>query len=97
VRYIWIGPLCIIQVSIEDWERESTAMSHICKHAYFTIAACGSDSPEGGCLSPRDILKFSMMILGKEDLTLLWCLGVWDSGCLHWSQRQCWKAGECPG
>jgi hypothetical protein len=69
VRYLWIDSLCIIQVSIEDWERESTAMSHIDKHAYCTIATCGGNSSEGGCLSLRDTLKFSMMVLGKENLT----------------------------
>ncbi|KAB2571561.1 hypothetical protein DBV05_g9777 [Lasiodiplodia theobromae] len=38
-RYIWIDSLCIVQDSVEDWERESKRMGAVYENAYCTIAA----------------------------------------------------------
>lgn len=47
-QYLWIDSLCIIQDSIEDWQREAASMDYIYKHASLTIAAeAGGDSSAG--------------------------------------------------
>lgn len=38
-RYIWIDSLCIVQDSVEDWERESKRMGAVYENAYCTVAA----------------------------------------------------------
>lgn len=39
VRYLWVDSLCILQNSLEDWERESKLMGNIYAQSTFTIAA----------------------------------------------------------
>ncbi|KAI0812918.1 HET-domain-containing protein [Xylaria sp. FL0064] len=48
IRYIWIDSLCIIQDSLEDWERESSKMADIYRNSYVTIAAASSKDSRGG-------------------------------------------------
>ncbi|KAM0491081.1 hypothetical protein ACHAP8_010969 [Fusarium lateritium] len=48
IRYIWIDSLCIIQDSLEDWQRESAMMGSVYSNAHFTIAATSSSSPDEG-------------------------------------------------
>ncbi|KAI0201420.1 HET-domain-containing protein [Astrocystis sublimbata] len=48
IRYVWIDSLCIIQDSVEDWERESSRMAEIYSNSYITIAAAASRNGEGG-------------------------------------------------
>ena len=45
LRYLWIDSLCIIQDSIEDWERESNLMADVYSHAQVTISAAAG--PKG--------------------------------------------------
>lgn len=48
IRYIWIDSLCIIQDSIDDWQNESAAMSHIFSNGVINICATeGKDSTKG--------------------------------------------------
>lgn len=51
VQYLWVDALCIIQDSIEDWERESEQMSTIYEKAYVVIAASSSSSVTQGFLT----------------------------------------------
>lgn len=51
VQYLWVDALCIIQDSIEDWERESEQMSTIYEKAYVVIAASSSSSVTQGFLN----------------------------------------------
>ncbi|KAH8646549.1 hypothetical protein BGZ60DRAFT_345568, partial [Tricladium varicosporioides] len=39
VHCVWVGSLCIIQDSSEDWTRESKIMGNIFSHSYCTIGA----------------------------------------------------------
>ena len=55
VRYLWIDSLCIVQDSDTDWEFEATTMKDVYKHAFFTIAATGAATSDGGLYFDRDV------------------------------------------
>jgi hypothetical protein len=42
VRYIWIGSLCIIQDSVEDWQTESVQMQKVCTYSLLNLLATGA-------------------------------------------------------
>ncbi|KAI1270220.1 heterokaryon incompatibility protein-domain-containing protein [Xylariaceae sp. FL1019] len=44
IPYLWIDALCIVQDSLEDWERESTQIGRIFSGAVVTICAWASES-----------------------------------------------------
>ncbi|KAF8858560.1 HET-domain-containing protein [Acephala macrosclerotiorum] len=50
VRYIWIDSLCIIQDSLEDWQRESVLMGKVYSNCLCTIAAADSKDCHGGLI-----------------------------------------------
>ena len=52
-RYIWIDSLCIIQDSLEDWERESMQMLDVYSNAWLTIAVTGFPDGLKGMFSTR--------------------------------------------
>ncbi|KLU92596.1 hypothetical protein MAPG_11541 [Magnaporthiopsis poae ATCC 64411] len=54
VPFIWIDSLCIIQDSVDDWQREAKEMHNVYKHAKFTIAATSATSSHDGFLA-RDL------------------------------------------
>ena len=56
LRYLWIDSLCIIQDSRQDWEKQCTAMVHIYRDSYVTLAAAAASSCTSGFLKPREIL-----------------------------------------
>jgi hypothetical protein len=48
-KYLWIGSLCIVQDTAEDWEREAAKMASIFRCADIVLcAASASNSTEGG-------------------------------------------------
>lgn len=48
IEYLWIDSLCIIQDSVQDWERECSKMSSVYSGAWVTIAASdAADSSQG--------------------------------------------------
>lgn len=51
VQYLWVDALCIIQDSVEDWERESEQMATIYEKAHLVIAASSSSAATKGFLS----------------------------------------------
>jgi len=53
LRYIWIDSICIIQDSLEDWEREAAKMSLVYSNSILTIAATGANDSSQGCFLPR--------------------------------------------
>ncbi|KAG9229422.1 heterokaryon incompatibility protein-domain-containing protein [Amylocarpus encephaloides] len=60
VRYIWLGALCIIQDSLDDWSYESARMTNVYANSYCTIAAAASADPNDSLFkerSPEDILS----------------------------------------
>lgn len=48
-RYIWIDSLCILQDSVEDWDRESKMMASVYSNSLITIAAVSASSSLGRC------------------------------------------------
>lgn len=50
-RYLWIESLCILQDSLEDWQKESAAMRDVYRNAALTISASASNNSEGGMLN----------------------------------------------
>jgi hypothetical protein len=48
IHYLWIDSLCIMQDSIDDWNKEALQMSQVYQHAICNIAATGAvDSTKG--------------------------------------------------
>lgn len=54
ISYLWIDSMCIIQDSIEDWQRESAQMDSVYNNSYCNIAAAHSVNCEGGLFVTRD-------------------------------------------
>ncbi|KAH7129861.1 heterokaryon incompatibility, partial [Dactylonectria estremocensis] len=42
IKHIWVGALCTIQDSKEDWEKESARMASVYQNAFVTIAAASA-------------------------------------------------------
>ena len=61
IKYLWIDSLCIIQDSLQDWERESTFMNHIYKNSFLTIAATKAVDATAGLFVDRnpDVVRVS--------------------------------------
>jgi hypothetical protein len=51
---VWVGRVCIIQDSDEDWRGEAHVMGDIYQHATLNIAATKSPNGEGRCFSLRN-------------------------------------------
>ena len=59
VRYIWIDSLCIIQDSLDDWQRESSKMTEVYSNSWLNIAASDSSSGDGGLFRQRSPLTIN--------------------------------------
>jgi hypothetical protein len=57
-RYLWVDSLCIMQDSIDDWNREAAMMSRVYEMSSLTIAALGASDTEQGCFALRDPLAW---------------------------------------
>jgi hypothetical protein len=44
IQYLWIDSLCIIQDDINDWNKQSSQMGYIFRHAYITFCSLASSS-----------------------------------------------------
>ncbi|KAK6065122.1 heterokaryon incompatibility protein [Seiridium cupressi] len=53
LTYIWIGSLCILQDSLEDWEDQSAKMGQIYKESHITIASSSAESASESFLKTR--------------------------------------------
>lgn len=59
-QYIWIDSLCILQDSVDDWNRESQAMGAAYENAYCTIAATLAPDSDTGFLRGQKIKSVAM-------------------------------------
>ena len=57
LRYLWVGALCIIYDSPEDWKYEVMRMEDIFHEAYCVIAASSADAMDTGFMKPRQESK----------------------------------------
>ncbi|EJT82482.1 hypothetical protein GGTG_02455 [Gaeumannomyces tritici R3-111a-1] len=84
VPFIWIDSLCIIQDSIDDWQREAKEMHNVYKHAYFTIAATSATSSHDGFLARNlslvPAIKTQYSIAGDNQPRFLVLSPLDDSG-----------------
>jgi hypothetical protein len=55
ISYLWIDSLCIIQDSIEDWNKEAMQMSKVYWHEICNIAATGAFDSTKGLFFNKDI------------------------------------------
>lgn len=53
IQYLWVDALCIIQDSVEDWEKQSEQMSTIYEKAYLVIVASSAASATQGFLNHK--------------------------------------------
>ena len=53
IQYLWVDSLCIIQDSIEDWERESARMGDVYRNGLVNIAATGATHANEGTVYER--------------------------------------------
>lgn len=60
LQYIWIDSLCIIQDSIDDWQKEAGLMSNVYQWSYLNIAAIDSLNPTEGCF--LDLLNHTVLL-----------------------------------
>ncbi|XDG08166.1 hypothetical protein ABKA04_007781 [Annulohypoxylon sp. FPYF3050] len=71
-EFLWIDSLCIVQDSIEDWERECPRMSDIYSNAAVTIAASDAGDSSQGFLhdyppADADIIDLNARVGSKSD------------------------------
>ncbi|ETS74973.1 hypothetical protein PFICI_13457 [Pestalotiopsis fici W106-1] len=52
-KYLWIDALCIIQGNLEDWARESAAMTQVYYNATLMISATAATDSSVGIFKPR--------------------------------------------
>jgi hypothetical protein len=64
IQYLWIDALCILQDSRPDWELEDPRMAEVYGHAHLTISATSASSATQGCLSSRDAVDVTSVLLG---------------------------------
>jgi hypothetical protein len=55
VPYLWIDSLCIIQNTIEDWNKEALQMSAVYQHAICNVAATGALDCTKGLFFKQDL------------------------------------------
>lgn len=53
IGYLWIDSLCIVQDSLEDWERESLRMVDVYEQAHVTIIVATGNCCHDGFLNPK--------------------------------------------
>ena len=88
IKYLWIDALCIIQDSLQDWQRQVGLMSYVYQNAYLVIAA-GSSSES--CISfletgPRPVpINVTFNHLGKSGTISCMCL---DGSGIHESYER---------
>ena len=58
-RYLWIDSLCVLQDSMEDWEKEAATMSDVYNNAVLIIMASWGKDGSTGCFVERPFLSKS--------------------------------------
>ena len=54
IKYIWIDSLCIVQDSLDDWQKESSHMGEIYSASTLNISAASASDGSVGCFFDRD-------------------------------------------
>jgi hypothetical protein len=73
INELWIDSLCILQDSIEDWERECPRMACVYANGVCTVAACDAADGSVGFLNPyTDELRCAL-----SPSVLIRCIPTW--------------------
>ena len=59
VSYIWIDSLCIVQDSVQDWQRESALMGNVYRCSWCNIAATGFENGLAGIYVQRNLARLN--------------------------------------
>lgn len=80
IRYLWIGRLCIIQDSEEDWEKESSTMRHVYANSSCNISATASSDPSDGlfCHRNKDVVLPGLVLLATGSVRCKHQIGYAD-------------------
>jgi hypothetical protein len=60
IRYLWIDAICIVQNDTDDWQKESSKMSHVYQHSHCTIAITAGTHADDGFLHPRPAERYPL-------------------------------------
>ncbi|KAI0144619.1 heterokaryon incompatibility protein-domain-containing protein [Xylariaceae sp. FL1272] len=58
-EYLWIDSLCIIQGSVDDWDREAALMGNVYRYCVLNIAATAATNPHDGFFVDRNSHSFT--------------------------------------
>lgn len=70
--FIWIDSLCIIQKSIEGWQREAPLMNKVYRNAVLTISATASPYGYGGLFRKRSRRGIPSFVRGNAMKKASW-------------------------
>ena len=91
IKYLWIDALCIVQDSVDDWQREAATMGTVYKYAFCNIAATGATDSKIGCFWDRNPL-----LVRPCRIDMSWALPL--TGDFYCVDRSLWtkNVGEAP-
>jgi hypothetical protein len=76
VDYLWIDSLCIIQDSINDWQKESNLMESVYSNGFCNIAATGASDGSGGCFFNRSSEAYRIPTIDIPQRESIWHLAA---------------------
>jgi hypothetical protein len=85
IQYLWIDSLCIIQDSNEDWDLESSLMTHVYGGCLLNIAAAASNDCTGGLFQkrPSSYLGPCLISVENQNEALISWYQLWDQNLWH--------------
>jgi hypothetical protein len=85
IQYLWIDSLCIIQDSDEDWDLESSLMTHVYGGCLVNIAAAASNDCTGGLFRNRPSYYSGPCLLSVQSLAkaMISWYQLWDQDSWH--------------
>ncbi|KAE9365807.1 HET-domain-containing protein, partial [Stipitochalara longipes BDJ] len=69
IQYIWIDSLCIIQDSIEDWQKEAKKMGSYYENCFLNISALDSPESDTGFLMQRQTRRTWRRVFQESPLS----------------------------
>lgn len=93
LRYLWIDSLCLCQVDVEDWARESAKMAAVYSNSFITIAADGAKDNSEGLFSRRSVRRHVPVRLSSHNgssISLLTFLLSSNKEAFSWRYVEMW-------
>lgn len=85
IQYLWIDSLCIMQDSEEDWDLESSLMTHVYGGCLLNVAAAASNDCTGGLFQnrPSSYLGPCFISVESQNEALISRYQLWDQNLWH--------------